>query len=367
MIHYRAARKLTLLLVIFTWAASARGTGATQLLTIPTADVAARILPMWAGYRSEIATADIRYRYSFISCTAANLTADGFLEQLQDVDLRQSDQLLTDLIARFSPELIEAHRRPENPFPLWEEKTLLLRGAEQRSTGLWHDHLIQGELHLLADLENRHVKAYARGNCPYGHEPLTWFREIPDDSVLRPPAIVIDHGELLDIHYTASVDQPGSRLTISADDGLPRRWDFVPSEAEEVTLIRIHADQTLFPGDVWMPGVKLEAGFAAGKLSSLRMSVITSAEFNQEIPDERFVMRAAAGTGWLDGRSSEKNGGTWEKALPDVAAFFSVHQGLPAAAFGGGTTSGFRWRSLFLVLNGLLLMVAGLILWKKAP
>ncbi len=338
-------------------------------------ELTASLKSLWSGYQSEIATAEIEFTSFTFSLQDRSFSLPDFEEAIRDESYEDREGLARRLAEKFfsekltgSPGAIE-----QQLAAMVDRRRFLQRGRERRLLGQPLEHVMTGDLHLLADAENEEVRAFRRGACPYWCQTLDWFRTVPRPEMLSPAtAFMPQEGGLLRVDFEGRQEAPATWMAIDPSDGLPRRWELISPGSGELTRLELYRDYVLYPGGVLLPRVRLQAHVKDRMVRHVMLTVIDNARFNASVDDAAFRLSAPARWAWLDYRGNETEGGKWPAKVDDVAVFFQGRKEPEAQARGAGATRGnsrqsaASWRSALLILNGLALAALGAVLWKRS-
>jgi hypothetical protein len=332
-------------------------------------------LPVWEGYRSDISTGEIDYLFVIFTLKERKLTCDEFLHELRSVSLVPDETLARRLVERFCPEKLTGSL-PDDEATLRaiEDKRIFRQqGNERRCVSEIFEHVVTGDVHLLADRPNKGVKAYRRGACNYLYETLEWFRTIPNESLVDGSTVFRVDADLWRLEYYGPASEAerkhASWLLLDQTDGLPRQWRMISPKDGSTLRMEVFEEMTQYPGDVLLPAVHLRANVSNGYVSNVRMTVIREARFNIALEEDAFRLSVPANWSWYDLQVEPKSGGRWTEPVADVAAFFRGRTGSEAPSPPTGRGKGFTatsWRPLLLILNGAVLIVIGVVLWRRS-
>ena len=330
---------------------------------------------IWAGYQSEIVSAEIDYLFLTWTQKSPKLSVDDFFRELEGVSLVADETLTQRLVEKFCPESLggteEQNLKTLKAIGDW--RTYRQQGGERRCLSEVFEHVVSDDLHLLVDHPNRGVRAYRRGDCKYFYETMDWFRFLPNDALLADSTISLVEPDLYRLEFygpapAGATKTAASWMLLGRDDGLPRELQMVSPLKGEVLRMERFQDLTLYPGEVLCPAVRVKIHVAQGSVTTVRMTVIQRAQFNQPLEEDAFVLSTPANWSWFDWQLERHAGGQWKQPVTDAARFFRERTVAIAPAEGGVSGSGpvRSWRSLLLVLNGVILVVIGIALWRRS-
>lgn len=330
---------------------------------------------VWSGYQSEIATAEIDYLALIFTLKSRQLTCDEFCRELSEISLVANESLTRQLVERFCPEKLagtdEEDVRVLQAVGDW--RTFRQQGNDRRCLSRVFEHVLSDDLHLLADHPNHGVRAYRRGDCRYWFETMDWFRTIPNEPLFASSRVSSsDNGQYrLEYDGPVPVDAAGqyaSWVTLDQEDGLPRQWEMIAPLTGKLLRRELFQDLTLYPGDVLCPAVRMKINVEDGKVTLVRMSVIQRARFNMSFDEEAFVLSVPTLWSWYDWRQEKHTGGRWTQPVSDVGKFFKerASPSVPPQAVSVTVASSASWRSLLLIVNGAVLIIIGVTLWRRS-
>lgn len=330
-----------------------------------------KLKAVWTGYESEVTTAEIDYDSLLFSCDQRVVSPQEFRDELQQLDLASVPDLALTVVKQFCPERLEGTPQEVQARlkAVVDRRRFLLQGNQRRCVSHVAEHVLTDDLHLMVEESNRNIKAFRRGKCPYWFETLPWFRTIPNDTLLGPASQMYDGPGALHLYYTDAPVASGSWVALDRHDGLPRYWELRSPQTGQLRRMEFYRDYTTYPGDVLFPAVRVEANVREDRITTVQMSVIRSARFNISLEDSAFRLAGPAGWVWFDWQTEDRQSGRWKKPVDDVAAFFKARSASPPGTdrlkSSGALPVG--WKSLLLILNGTLLIVVGVALWRRSP
>ncbi|WP_437227981.1 hypothetical protein SH661x_000654 [Planctomicrobium sp. SH661] len=327
---------------------------------------------VWAGLESEVATGEIRYLTLNFTLKDRQLTCDQFLAELQQTALTADATLTRTLVEKFCPEKLTGtvEQQTATLDAVGDWRTLRIQGEDRRCLSQVFEHVVKDDLHLLVDHPNRNVTAHRRGSCRYWSETLGWFRTIPPAALLSDATIRKENRDLYRLAYfgPSSTDNPDrheSWMTLDPNDGLPREWRMHSPETGELLRAEVYQDFTMYPGDVLCPAVHIKLNADQNLVTNVRMTVIEQARFNMPFEPNDFVLSTPAKWSWFDLRTDPATGGHWTEPTDDVADFFKSRSANPVPQR-REVTSSELWRSPLMMLNGVILIVVGVTLWRRS-
>lgn len=350
---------------------AAEDAGLSALGTPVTPEAVAAVGEGWKASRSEISTAEIEYLNLGITCQGLPLGERRALEIINEIDWHSDDDaaIVEALVWKLRPDWLL--QRDDEMLDLWmsnlaKRKTLLLRGQDHRFISPTHEHVVARDLHLVADHANEHVRAYRHGACPIWHDNLEWWRLIPDRDVPTFSKGFLSPQGTLDLYYHAEPGPQASCISLNPEFGLPVQWRHFDTVHRKLRRIDLLRDYAQFAGEVPFPTLRVEINFQNERVSNLQINLVRSAKFNLDLPDERFALPLSRGWKWFDARQATETVGMLESDTANIAQFFRTQASPPPAP----ATQDYRprrwnWRSVLLVVNGVLLLSIGIHLWRR--
>lgn len=321
---------------------------------------------------SEVSSAEIRYFWTVIDCTVPDqppLTLNDFEERLSGVTWRADVEFVRSLIGQLNPALYTKyleHDQRRSPWVLWEEVQFSTDGLQARSAGEVDEHLISRGLQLrYAKQLQGQVDAWELGASSYYFHDLAWFQGLFSDQLFT----VVQEVQQGTDEVTLVLEE-NQTLVLDAETLLPIRLQQISDSAGNGKLV-LFFEPTLFPGDVMLPTFRIQATVREGLVKRVEMTAIAGAEFNVNIPEERFRLPVPAGKLLVDFRSPNRIRERVTRPLVDAAEFFLAGE-LGRVTVGerelppGMQPAGGGWKSFLLIANGLFLITLGLILWKRS-
>lgn len=318
------------------------------------------ITAVWDGQRSEVATASIRFLCFNGSIESPGLSAEELRQLLRDHDFAADAE-------QFRPFLLSVLGGSFRLDPPWAEMQLDLAGRRQRQEDGRLTFLRDGEHDFIVLPANHQVSVYPLGqswfHC-YGLSDLRWVPPPP-----MPPErirVLGRDGDAWQVEFVAPAGDSagGTSSTALVDDATGIMLHTSTLSAAGLPLKeRYHLGVRTYPGDISFPVASVQAWYAAGRLSKLRVMLIQEARFNESIPDSRFVLPAAQGTSLIDHRGTATAGFQTKADVSDVRGLISPVAVLPPRAPHGQSDRGAgRW---LLLINGVLLVGAGFVIWRR--
>lgn len=343
----------------------------------PTEKEAARndLNAIWAGYRSEVVSVEIDYLFLMWTMKSRKLTADEFFRELHEIPLIADETLTRKLVERFCPESLQGTEEQNQTMlnAIGDQRTFRQQGSEQRCLSKVFEHVVSSDMHLFVDHPNHGIRAYRQGDCKYFFETMDWFRFHPNDTLLGEAEIESDGADLYRLTFFGPSPAHVARtspswMTLGRSDGLPRQWQLLNAQNGALLQMESFEELTLYPGDVLCPAIRIKVNLDQGHVSHVRMTIIQRAQFNMPLKEDAFVLSAPARWAWFDWQHEQRAGGRWNQPVANVAKFFKDR----TVAVGREPVADARheprrsWRSLLLLLNGAVLVVIGIALWRRS-
>ena len=311
--------------------------------------------------------------------------------RLARLDLDRTETLVVEFIRAFRPDFLDQIEEPSPDAPPgsldrrpWQEKQLIVRGDEWVSRSREFEHIVSRGVHLLVDIPNRNIiSVYHPGQCRVFTERLDWFLDAPQEKLAEMVREEIEREDgLVELRFSdrprsgdgggdvSGNEGPLSWVRVDPNDGLPRAKEIRNRATGDVAWTGLYHGQTVFPGEVMIPVVKIEMGYREGILQTAKLTLVSDAEFNLNVEDQEFVHATATGTTWFDYRSGEKIPGVMRSEVPDAVEYFVARgQFLPGAGEipeEDVDAGGFDWRATLLIINGIFLISLGIYVYRRS-
>lgn len=318
------------------------------------------LVAMWDAQRTEVVTASIRCLCFNSSTDGSDITSPRLAELIRDHDLTAGDSELRPFLEQILAKSLDGHAP-------WVEMEVKVSGRRLRQDEPEMTFLRDGEHEFVVLPSNRQVTIYQPGQsgiAPYGLDDLRWTPPAP----MTADRIRVTAGDegASRVEFLPRPGQAGDGLTATA---------IVDSATGVVTYKGTHGADGAplkerfqlgiksFPGDIHWPTAAIEARYAQGRLTGLRVLLLSSAQFNQSVPDSDFVLSAGKGTTVIDHRAAATTGTRLESDAADLRAVIGpVQQSrLPAGAASGDNSV----RRLLLWLNAVCFLAAGFWFWRS--
>ena len=325
---------------------------------------------VWAGSRDEVSTARVQYLSLIFHCQEQSLSLEDFEDRLSGLELVGNPDVVREVLTAYRPDLITL---PEEEYQRWvagiaEEQTYLYRGSQERSLSKRIAHILDHDLHLVIDSPNHTVNAYLPGQCPLLMRGLNWFRIVPLEEMLKPSSTMRQTEAGIEIEDVDPQGGAASLLLVSPDDGLPRRWALRTMPSRTVTCLHLFRDYLTAPGNVLVPGVRVQVNFSQEMVGLVQMTIIQDSQFNLDVPDDDFRLAVDEKWSWFDLRTNHKEGRRFQEPVDDAAAYFRERSRVNLAGVTAPGSVAFfdGWRAGALLLNGLILIGVGAYLWRRS-
>ncbi len=324
------------------------------------------VVLMGEGYRSEIATAKIDYQYAYLGFAELKLSPEETRERLKTLDFSQLDSLMPKAMKAFEEKM---HLQNLSVRERWVDKQLVVRGKDFVSKDPFHDQLLQGDVHLVFDHGNKHVKCFNPGQSMLMTEDLNSFRLNPDprmfEGVTLHKAADYETSHLIEVHFNSTPENPATVGSINPDDGFLRRQIVATSPGEPFKELYFE-QYTTFPGGVLLPLLKVEIDYRDKILKSIQFTIIKNAVLNGEIADSEFVRSMKKGDSWFDKRENTLDSGMFRQDVSDVCEFFRARKNSPGVEIAEEVKAPeSNLTSWIFFANGLILLVIGVFLWRR--
>ena len=330
-------------------------------ISLDAADVAA-IEASWSSQESSAATARIVFYETFFDCRKSKLSAEDIAGIVNGLNLSHDEKVIEELIQKLNPEFFkkqQAHDQKKQKWNLWKKWTLIDDGFRERVTNEDKEHVIAHGLHLVSDRLNHEINCYERGQCEYHYYQLNWFLDVPSVKLLQNVVSIDESDSKLTLRRKS-----GSWMVLDVDSHLPIDEELISSSGElmKKTFSREFA---VYPGDVALPAIRIEISFRDSLAHHAMITVVEDARFNVDVSESEFVLPAVAKTSMADYRGEKRRARRLKQDIDDSAEYFL------AGALGTNSVAPtdpqtFNWKAFFLILNGVVLIVLGVALWRRA-
>ncbi|WP_146510747.1 hypothetical protein [Thalassoglobus neptunius] len=337
---------------------------------------------VWAGEISRVTTARIESQVSSGALwEPLQISPREIALKIDSIETSDPEEKIYQLIEVFNPEAFKQYKSYSGPgeWTMTFVETLLNNGVSERTTGPEFDHVMVDDLHLVKSFPlkdpptDETIKAYDRSQPRWGFYRLVSYLPTSELTNFRPVEVEPLPSEGNTVGEYIVRNASGSTVAIDGEHLLPLEIVIRKSEDAIPSQVKYFRDYTLFPGDVLMPLEHYEFHFdSEGKLKSWSVKLIRSAVFNVELNESEFQMPASAGAIAIDFRNPEyTRGNTLQQSFSDVKEYFLAQSEYiknmqPEPPLESSIREvNFSWRSLLLILNGIVLMVIGFVLWRR--
>lgn len=335
-----------------------------SLVVLYAADIASLIPAIetsWNSQKSSASTSRITFYESFFDCRKSKLSVEDVVEIVDGLELSRDEKVIEELVEKFNPEFFkeqQAHDQKKQKWSMWEKRTLISDGFRERSTGEDDEHVVARGLHLMQSRSNNEITCYEQGQCDYHYHQLDWFLAVPPEKVLQ-DVVSIEEGELTHTLRWKS----GGWMNVDAESQLPIDEEIV-SASGEILKKTFYRERSVYPGDVLIPAIRIEISFRESLARHVMVTVVEDARFNVDISESEFVLPAAANSTLADLRNNKRRGRRTKHDIEDSAEYF-LAGALGSNAVVPAASRSFNWKAFFLILNGVVLIVLGVILWRR--
>lgn len=163
----------------------------------------------------------------------------------------------------------------------------------------------------------------------------------------------------------------GNRYALDPTDGLPRLQERVFRENGQTFKVSMSEQYGVYSGNVLFPTMRAELTIQDDLVAGVMMTILEKAEFNLALEDQAFSMSVPQGWAWFDMRTASHPGGVFGQPVADVVAFFERdlstgrREGLSAGSHSESPGGFGAWIPIVLILNGLVLIGFGVVLFRS--
>lgn len=315
----------------------------------------ARLWSLWEVRRTEIVTADIRYRQCIAFTRGSEWTPQSVGELLARWPAEHGAAGLDEIVYKLLGKTPGAG-------PIWTRSRLVIRGRQVRYEQGPFEQVSDDQLELIQDHDNHQIGVYPRGRSRRMFAQLADLRWTPPAAIDRR---VLQATYRDDSTVEVTTVSGSSRSQVDAETGVVLHSQQYRPQSEE--LIQESWERAIVdhPQGIPFPTVRIELTYDQGRLSHGWFRCIDSADFNVEIPDSVYRLTAPTGSKVIDYRGDVSRGFTLDGGSTDVRAdlppvFFRAPVRQAAAGASGGPP--LRW---LLLLNSMLLLSGGVYLWRR--
>lgn len=317
---------------------------------------------LWTHLRSDIRSADVRFRV-YYGVTPNTICTDGQLAELIDkYELAESISRIPEFLAAFAG----TTSKLVAPVRIHQQDGDRTRQEFENSI-----YIEDSDYFFIRKDNNRQISAYFRGGSTIGIPRLNHIRKIPGVD-FEPQEITRTGGAALlkteSIVSVRGVEMPvRSEYLCDWDSGIPKQiqYSIQGRLASELRVLNL-ADSA---GDVIFPQCVLDITYdreqATPQVKGMNVYVVEDAQFNRPIPSDAFVMSKPVGVEVLDRRFPDSLVplGVSKQEISDIRKI------LPATTDSMPKIRLPDWsmrRRLFFFLNGVVLLVISVWLWRRA-
>ncbi|MEZ6057073.1 MAG: hypothetical protein R3C01_10250 [Planctomycetaceae bacterium] len=315
----------------------------------PVDPVFARLMSLWESQRAEVVTADVDY-WIYSQIPQGSWSREQFNELIQQFDFVSNP----DSLREFVPLIMG---RPPLRDPPWGVGRIRVDGQKKRDTMGPFDNLVDGEYEYLADSDNNQLLIFQMGQSRRVIRGLNGLRWLPPHyiSPKRYSVEAASDDEVVLVNPTE-----GSRLTVDARTGMSRHW--LNHRDLENLIEEVWQQGFTSHGDgIIVPTVQIQATYHNNLVSGFHVLIIQRAEVNQPVPSAAFQMAVAPGRKVFDYRGRQSTMIPVPEGVEDMRSMLGQPRGPETAPQGSPGTPRFPWG---LAINGLVLVVVGLVLWR---
>ncbi len=317
----------------------------------------------WGSQGSSAATSRITFYESFFDCREQKLSVEDVVEIVEGLKLSRDEKVIEELIQKLNPKFFkkqQAHDQQKQKWGLWEKRTLINDGFRERSTGEDDEHVVARGLHLMHDQLNNEISCYEEGRCEFHYHQLPWFLAVPPENALQNVASVEEGETTKTLHWKA-----GGWLVVDAEHQLPIDEEIVDSDGA-VLKRSFYRERSVYPGDVMLPAIRIEISFRDKLANHVMVTVVEDASFNVDISESEFVLPATEKSIMSDLRNNQRRARRSKHEITDSAEYFLAGGLASNTVLVPAGPQALNWKAFFLILNGFVLIVLGVILWRRA-
>jgi hypothetical protein len=321
----------------------------------PATQVLNEVWSQWAVRRSEVLTADIRFRRIHVFPTESLVAPADVAEVVKTLDFAS---LLTDdrpLLRVLDPE------RPASAVPA--KCRLILSGKRVRYEWKAMTSVRDNALDMIHNANNRQVDVASLYKSGRRYFQIQDLRFTPPEFVRASAFRVKSASE-----ETVQLESLRGDVRNSIDRATGILSHTQTFDTEDQQLVQENWEQAIvYSSDgIPFPTVRLSITYERGRLTSYELLLIDSADFNVDIPEEHFRLALDEGTTIVDFRSQPTNAYALREATTDLARTLDLPQRRPPRPrplqIPTQPTGPNRW---LLALNGLMLIAGGLYIWRR--
>lgn len=323
---------------------------------------AEELAALWEAQRSEIATAEIRFRCFNSSLQNPLNSPERIAELLREHNLAEHPE-------RLEPFLLALIGHPPAVVPPWQNMSIVASGRHRRFEDAWCTFVTNGDVEAVLTPRNRQLDLLPVGKSPVHYYGLADIRWTP------PPTVSAGAWEFVRLEGDDVVFQvppvPGGtpfQVESSVDTGsgivthsLTRQPDGAPAVETYQRGLQVHSSGIVFPH------LRMDVQYAAGSARSARVILVDGLRLNESMADSTFRLSVSGGTAVIDYRGSEKEAYRIVDDAADALALpIHVAQSPAVAPVRGSAraTSQYRWTAL-VVVHVLAALTAGWLLWRR--
>lgn len=311
-------------------------------------DLVQFLCSVWKSQRSEIVTAQLKYRLvRQARGNLATLSPKEVRDLVDSVDVLEHPDDLKDLVAGLNSTPLKS----EKPWGLMESTFYGTKVREER-LGKSASHSIQafdGDVKIEYDAANKQAVVFTPGTSRRHVTRLSEFRKVPNPDVAVYSVVGRSEGR-------ATLSSGISRLVVDEITGalynMETRYD---SGGIREDLIQKHF--VTYPGGIIFPNLSVRAYYGAeGTLVGIHIFSIVEATFNADVSDSAFAVPVPANTQVFDKRSAHRvRSFRLNQSLDNVTEIVGQQ-----SLIGPDPQGSFKW---WLVVGNVLVVVAGLVLF----
>jgi len=317
----------------------------------------------WQARATEIATARVHYR-SFHNSVEGRRT-------LPELDVFLAEGLLDSSHEGFRAFINAMNGDPYPIDPPWGQGTILARDSSQRNDLGPFTTIEDRNLCVDYDTLNRQFDVSNPGRSRKRSDSLLLFRPVPPEPwTLASWQIAGRGGDGLTLRRVLPGSSPDGPLVddrvyvVDPATGMITRVTRTNAQGQVVSFAR-YLELSELPGSIVAPRIVVEGTLRDGVIHVLHVCAIDRITVNEPVQEHEFEIPARANSRIVDHRGPQKQVSRLDVEQADLVTWLKSHA--PATGPNPQTPNSpdQTTRNMLLTGNGLLLVVVGIVFWKR--